>query len=91
MNKRYKIMKGIVLDDELKLSERSRIIISIVEKNPGFTIDEIASVLYLSKPTTERAIAVLKAKQIMLRIGSKKTGTWEINKSKIENKGGSVK
>jgi Fic family protein len=68
------------LNDGLKLSERSKTIISIIKDKPSITVDEIAKVLNLSKPTTERELALLKSQNIIQRQGSKKTGYWEINK-----------
>jgi Fic family protein len=68
------------LNDGLKLSERLKSIIAIIEGNPSIKVDEIANALRLSKPTTEREIAILKSKNILIRIGSKKAGTWKINR-----------
>jgi Fic family protein len=70
------------LNDVLKLSERSENILSLVEKNPGITVEEIANALHISKPTTEREMALLKSKNKLLRVGSKKAGMWKINREK---------
>ncbi|HEY5571190.1 MAG TPA: HTH domain-containing protein [Bacteroidales bacterium] len=55
-------------------------IIAIVEENPIITVDGIANRLHVSKATTEREIAFLKSKNILLRIDSKKAGSWKINR-----------
>ncbi len=68
------------LNDGLKLSERLKNIIAIVEENPIITVGEIAKRLQVSKPTIEREIAFLKSKNILLRIDSKKAGSWKINR-----------
>jgi Fic family protein len=70
------------LNDGLKLSERLENILSLVEKDPGITVEEIANALHISKPTTEREMAFLKSKNKLLRVGSKKAGTWKINRDK---------
>ena len=71
------------LNDGLKLSERSENILALIEKNPGITVAEIAKTLQISKPTTEREMAFLKSKNRLLRVGSKKAGTWKINRNEI--------
>lgn len=71
------------INDGLKLSERSENILALIEKNPGITVEEIAKTLQISKPTTEREMAFLKSKNLLLRVGSKKAGTWKINKNEI--------
>lgn len=68
------------LNDGLKLSERSKSIISIIKDKPSITVGEIAKALNLSKPTTERELALLKSQNIIQRQGSKKKGYWEVNK-----------
>ncbi|KAA6313028.1 hypothetical protein EZS27_036136 [termite gut metagenome] len=75
-----KISTNDGLNDGLKLSERLKSIIAIIESNPSIKVDEIANALLLSKPTTEREMTILKSKNILLRIGSKKAGTWKINR-----------
>ncbi len=74
-----KVKEGDGLNDGLKLSERSKSIISIIKDKPSITVDEIAKALNLSKPTAERELALLKSQNIIQRQGSKKTGTWKVN------------
>lgn len=74
-----KIKESDGLNDGLKLSERSKSIISIIKDSPTITVDEIAQALNLSKPTAERELALLKSQNIIQRQGSKKTGTWKVN------------
>jgi len=69
------------LNDGLKLSERLKNILALVENNPDITVEEVAKALHISKPNTEREMAFLKTKNILLRVGSKKTGTWKINRT----------
>ena len=64
------------LNDGLKLSKRLEWILDLVEKNPSITVGEIANAIHISKPTTEREMAFLKSKNLLIREGSKKTGTW---------------
>lgn len=68
------------LNDGIKLSERSLKLLTLIEKKPNITVDEIALTLQLSKPTVEREMALLKSKNILNRVGSKKTGAWKVNR-----------
>lgn len=68
------------LNDGLKLSERSENILDIIRKNPEINVNEIANALSISKPTVEREMSLLKSKNIILRVGSKKAGIWKVNK-----------
>ena len=67
-------------DDPLNdpLNEIARRIIKCIRENHTITTREIADVLNVSEKTVKRSIAELKAKSILKREGSKKTGYWKI-------------
>ena len=53
-------------------------IISAVKETPNITVKQLTEQSGLSKATIEREIAILKQKQVIKRVGSKKTGYWQI-------------
>ncbi len=53
-------------------------VLSLLEKQPSITINQIAETLQISPRTTKRIIKELKEKEIIVRIGSSKTGYWKI-------------
>jgi predicted HTH transcriptional regulator len=63
------------------LSLKEMAVVRMVQENPQITIAAIATKTGLSKRTVDRAIASLKEKAILSRIGAKNNATWIINKS----------
>lgn len=54
--------------------------LSIIEKNPEYTVDQIAEIIGKSTRTIERHIAKLKEEDILIRKGGTFAGYWEIDK-----------
>ena len=69
-----------VLKEDMQLTSRQEKLIKLITKKPDITVDEIAVKLKISKPTAEREIAMLKSTSYIIRIGSRKTGHWQIVK-----------
>jgi len=63
------------------LSLKEMAVVRMVQENPQISIAAIATKTGLSKRTVDRAIASLKEKAILSRIGAKNNATWIINKS----------
>ena len=63
-----------------ELTRTQRKVYEEIKRNPSAPAKWIAETVGLSKPTVERAVAVLKEKGYLLRLGSSKTGTWMIKK-----------
>ena len=63
------------------LSLKEMAVIKTIQENPQISIAAIATKTGLSKRTVDRAIASLKEKAILSRIGAKNNATWIINKS----------
>ena len=63
---------------ELDLSERERIILKFISKNPKITIAILAETMKLSDRTIKRHISSLVDKNVIRRVGSDKAGQWEI-------------
>jgi len=53
-------------------------ILMLIRKNPHTTAKEIASKVSLTRRGIEWNLAMLKHKGILKRIGSKKSGYWEV-------------
>jgi len=61
-----------------KLSEKQKIILSLIRKNPGISKKQIAIKGKLSKKSVEYNIRKLKKRGILKRTGPAKGGHWEI-------------
>lgn len=62
----------------IKLSNTQTNILLEIEKNNHITIIELSKILDLNETTISRNLKVLVEKDIIARIGSRKTGHWEI-------------
>jgi ATP-dependent DNA helicase RecG len=60
---------------------RRRYILRIINQNNKITTEEIAKLVGVVRRTIARDIDFLKAKGVLLRVGSDKTGHWEIVKN----------
>ena len=64
----------------LYLNKNELAVYRLIEEAPQVSRMEIAEKLKISARTVDRAIKSLSAKDLIIRIGSKKTGHWEIVK-----------
>ena len=62
----------------INLSETEIKIVASIRENPTITRTEMASALSIGTSTIDRSIRKLKENGILKRIGSNKTGSWEI-------------
>lgn len=72
-NKNKKISSGMVSEE---MSEEN--ILALIKNNPEITIPEIAQRLNKTPRTIERQMQNLKKMGVLIRIGSRKAGYWEI-------------
>ncbi len=72
-------LKGQNASINASLSDLQIDILAIVRKNPKISYEELSAELGKDRSTIRRNIKHLKTKQILIRIGAKKTGHWEIN------------
>lgn len=61
------------------INERQALILKIINSKHGITLPEIATQVDVSIATVKRDIDFLKEKNIIKRIGSRKSGYWQIN------------
>ena len=63
------------------VNETQQKIITLIAENPNITAQEIADKMNFTKRKIEYNIKILKEKGFIKRIGSDKTGHWQIIKS----------
>ena len=66
------------VNDHVKLSQTARLVLQEIKKDATVDYKVIESTLEISTATVRRAIKELKDKNIIKRIGSDKTGHWEV-------------
>ena len=66
------------INGEIKLEDNEKKLIELIKKNNTLDRIEISEKLNLSPRTVDRLINSLKKKKLLKRIGSNKTGYWEI-------------
>lgn len=72
-------LKGQNASINAPLSDLQIAILTLMKENPKISYEEITLNLAKDRSTIRRNIQLLKVKQIVKRVGSKKTGQWEIN------------
>ena len=79
-NVRPEINPEINPEIKVSLGEIEQAALEVIKKNAKATIDDIAKALTRSFTSAETAVRALREKGIIKRIGSKKSGYWEILK-----------
>jgi len=64
----------------VKFSVNQKKILSLIDKNPTITANEISDKLNITERAVEKNLAKLKELNIIDRTGSRKTGEWKISK-----------
>lgn len=67
------------INGAIKLSENECAILNEIIKKPDITRPELIEKLGIGKGTVDRAMKALKDKNCIRRVGSNKTGHWEVN------------
>ena len=70
--------KDVHKDVHKEISERQSLIISMIQDNPDIGRIEMSTKLGVNEKTIRRDIDDLKEKGIIVRIGGRKEGHWEI-------------
>ena len=76
------VHKDVHKDVHKEISERQSLIISMIQDNPDIGRIEMSTKLGVNEKTIRRDLDDLKEKGIIVRIGGRKEGHWEINKNK---------
>ena len=77
-NKMLHILYKESSNKQLDLTEIEKKVINIIKENQNITIEECSIKINKSLRTTKNIFKNLKEKNILKRIGSKKTGYWEV-------------
>jgi len=66
------------IEEYKKVTEKEKLVISLIEENKNVTIQEIAENVGISRKSVNVYIKQLKKKEIIKRIGPDKGGYWEV-------------
>ena len=68
----------------MKLSNRQRLIVSLIVKQPSITAKQMAVMTDIPQRTIERELSVLQKSKVLYRIGAPRTGKWVIAEQMIK-------
>ncbi|MCD8022937.1 MAG: MarR family transcriptional regulator, partial [Lachnospiraceae bacterium] len=71
---------GLNLDLNTDLSEVERLVLEAVSVNPSVSVAKIVADFSIPRASVERAVKSLKEKELLARVGSRKSGKWVIRK-----------
>ena len=67
-----------VKSDVSALSKTERTVLAAISSFPDYSYDKLAEYCHLSRPTIARTIKTLQSREYIRRIGSDKTGHWQV-------------
>ena len=70
--------KNDTLNDTLNLTEKERVVLTLIRRDSRITIPQMMDAAGCSRPTVTRALRHLQELGLIRRIGAKKNGSWEI-------------
>ena len=70
---------GGAINGAINLSKNEQAVLAAISANPHVSRSDLILSLGIGKGTIDRAMKVLKEKGILQRIGSNKTGYWQVN------------
>lgn len=76
--KTEKVDRNDTKDDTKELSERQKVIVSLIQKDATITIDEMIQKTNVSSITIKRDLSVLQELNVIKREGGRKQGRWVI-------------
>jgi hypothetical protein len=79
-NKKFSVNgKKFSVKFNVKFNENQEKMLSLMEKTPAITANEMAKLIGISERAVNKNLAKFKELNILIRIGSDKTGSWEIS------------
>ena len=66
--------------DASALSKTEQAVLAAISSFPGYSYEKLAEYCHLSRPTIARTIKTLQSREYICRVGSDKTGHWEVVK-----------
>ena len=73
-----------VKPDISALSKTEQTVLAAISSYPDYSYEKLAEYCHFSRPTIARTIKTLQSREYILRIGSDKTGHWEVIKKEGE-------
>ena len=73
-----------VKSDVSALSKTEQTVLTAISSFPNYSYEKLAEYCHLSRPTIARAIKTLQSREYIRRIGSDKTGHWEVIRKENE-------
>jgi predicted HTH transcriptional regulator len=70
------VVRNVARNDVRNKTEQA--VLWAIAENPEITADQIAEIISKSSRTVQRYLDALQKKNLVRRIGSKKSGRWEI-------------
>lgn len=67
----------------IKLSDRQKLILSFVVKQPSITAKQMAVMTSIPQRTIERKLSALQKLGVIRRIGAPRTGKWEMSVERL--------
>ena len=69
-----------VADEQIneQINDRQTTVLDVIRSNPNTTYDELSRAVGVSSSTVRRDVDALVADGLLKRIGSRKTGHWEV-------------
>ena len=67
------------INDRIKLTNTEVYVYSEIQQNPEVTVPLLMKKTGLSEPTINRSIKTLKDNELLIRIGARKNGYWQVN------------
>lgn len=67
-----------VKSDVSALSKTEQTVLAAISSFPDYSYEKLATYSKLSRPTIARTIKTLQSRELIRRIGSDKTGHWEV-------------
>ncbi len=74
------VTNNVTLNTSIKLTTNDFKVLSLLKNNANQTREQLASQIGVDKRTVQRCLDKLAAANFIARIGSKKTGYWEVLK-----------
>jgi Fic family protein len=73
-----------VKSDMSALSKTEQTVLAAISTFPDYSYEKLAEFCHLSRPTIARTIKTLQSREYIRRIGSDKSGHWEVIKKEVE-------
>ncbi len=73
-----------VKSDVSTLSKTEQTVLAAISTFPDYSYEKLAEFCHLSRPTIARTIKTLQCREYIRRIGSDKSGHWEVIKKEVE-------